>query len=266
MPLQPSMEAAQFVFKTLRPGNIISREILSRLLTEAMGQIYSSSQFIPEECPPADLPLDWLTFDNWCYRFYDSVAEVEVDSVIPLSYKHLLQVYDKWRDAVGIARSVRSVETEENVPGPKLSERKQEKLYCVCQRPNRLTDFFIQCDLCDEYFHGRCVRVVESEAEGIDFACPKCKRNFLLEQDEALTVANYDRLYLVITVIMARKDSWPFRVLPEDKSDYYNVIKEPIGKWSFVIIVHRCHITLYSYLSVQKKINIISNPFRLEKN
>lgn len=38
--------------------------------------------------------------------------------------------------------------------------------------------FYICCDLCNNWFHGRCVGILQSEAEFIDeYICPNCQRN-----------------------------------------------------------------------------------------
>ncbi|KAJ3293805.1 hypothetical protein HK104_004174 [Borealophlyctis nickersoniae] len=53
-------------------------------------------------------------------------------------------------------------------------EDNMEKLSCYCQ--SRYSDeFYIQCDACDEWFHGRCVGITEDEAEGVDkWFCRGC--------------------------------------------------------------------------------------------
>lgn len=47
-------------------------------------------------------------------------------------------------------------------------------LYCSCRKPWQ-GRFMIQCDGCDEWFHGSCVNVTPSEAVSIDkFYCRTC--------------------------------------------------------------------------------------------
>ncbi|MES9883655.1 MAG: hypothetical protein ABW185_22615, partial [Sedimenticola sp.] len=49
-----------------------------------------------------------------------------------------------------------------------------EELYCLCRGPHR-GQFMIQCDTCEEWFHGACVNVDEEEAKDIDqYVCPRC--------------------------------------------------------------------------------------------
>ena len=57
------------------------------------------------------------------------------------------------------------------------AEKKQpsEAVYCVCRRPHSGNEFMIQCDRCEEWFHGECVGVTEEDAEEIDdYECSLC--------------------------------------------------------------------------------------------
>ena len=49
-----------------------------------------------------------------------------------------------------------------------------EPLYCLCRKPwdGR---FMIGCDYCDEWYHGRCVKVTKAQADKIGlYKCPEC--------------------------------------------------------------------------------------------
>ena len=66
-------------------------------------------------------------------------------------------------------RELKGVE-EQNV-----EEESEAKRYCLCRGPDY--GFMIQCDLCEEWFHGACVRVTEEEADQIgEYSCPACAR------------------------------------------------------------------------------------------
>ena len=59
---------------------------------------------------------------------------------------------------------------------PTLASGKDEsaETYCICKKPY-VGDCMIQCDLCQEWFHGKCVNVSLHEAEHMDtYACPLC--------------------------------------------------------------------------------------------
>lgn len=56
--------------------------------------------------------------------------------------------------------------------------RETQQLYCSCRQPYDESQFYICCDKCQDWFHGRCVGIVQSEAEYIDeYVCPECQRN-----------------------------------------------------------------------------------------
>lgn len=48
------------------------------------------------------------------------------------------------------------------------------KLYCTCRSPDDGT-WMINCEACDEWFHGRCINLLESDGYKIDvFICSTC--------------------------------------------------------------------------------------------
>ena len=57
---------------------------------------------------------------------------------------------------------------------PKPDTAEDPQLYCLCRKPWQ-GRFMIQCDRCDEWFHGACVNVTPTEALDIDqYTCLKC--------------------------------------------------------------------------------------------
>uniref|UniRef100_A0A8V5GS44 Uncharacterized protein n=1 Tax=Melopsittacus undulatus TaxID=13146 RepID=A0A8V5GS44_MELUD len=49
-------------------------------------------------------------------------------------------------------------------------------VYCLCRLPYDVTRFMIECDGCQDWFHGSCVGVEEEAAADIDlYHCPKCE-------------------------------------------------------------------------------------------
>uniref|UniRef100_A0AAZ3R409 [Histone H3]-dimethyl-L-lysine(36) demethylase n=1 Tax=Oncorhynchus tshawytscha TaxID=74940 RepID=A0AAZ3R409_ONCTS len=49
-------------------------------------------------------------------------------------------------------------------------------LYCVCRQSYDVSRFMIECDLCNDWFHGSCVQVEEHHAVDIDvYHCPNCE-------------------------------------------------------------------------------------------
>lgn len=41
-------------------------------------------------------------------------------------------------------------------------EREEESLYCVCRRPYQEEEFMIECDVCNDWFHGRSADILIS--------------------------------------------------------------------------------------------------------
>ncbi|XP_008316360.1 histone lysine demethylase PHF8 [Cynoglossus semilaevis] len=49
-------------------------------------------------------------------------------------------------------------------------------VYCLCRLPYDVTRFMIECDNCQDWFHGSCVGVEEDKAAEIDlYHCPNCQ-------------------------------------------------------------------------------------------
>ncbi|XP_023813717.1 LOW QUALITY PROTEIN: nucleosome-remodeling factor subunit BPTF-like [Oryzias latipes] len=110
--------------------------------------------------------------------------------------------------------------------------KKDTKLYCICKTPYDESKFYIGCDLCSNWFHGRCVGILQSEANHIDlYVCPQCQST-----EDAMTVLSpltdkdYEGLKRILRSLQSHKMAWPFLepVDPHDAPDYYRVIKEPM--------------------------------------
>ena len=49
------------------------------------------------------------------------------------------------------------------------------RIYCFCKKPWD-NQFMIQCDFCEEWYHGKCVDVTPTEALHIDkYKCRACQ-------------------------------------------------------------------------------------------
>ncbi|XP_051939439.1 nucleosome-remodeling factor subunit BPTF-like isoform X1 [Hippocampus zosterae] len=108
----------------------------------------------------------------------------------------------------------------------------KEELYCICQTPYDESQFYIGCDRCQNWYHGRCVGILQSEANHIDeYVCPQCQST-----EDAMTVLtpltekDYEGLRRILRSLTAHKMAWPFLepVDTSDAPDYYKVIKEPM--------------------------------------
>uniref|UniRef100_A0A8C6KSJ4 Bromodomain PHD finger transcription factor n=1 Tax=Nothobranchius furzeri TaxID=105023 RepID=A0A8C6KSJ4_NOTFU len=132
--------------------------------------------------------------------------------------------------------------------------KKDTKLYCICKTPydetkyiplikasyitfyrddlRPVSRFYIGCDRCQNWYHGRCVGILQSEANHIDqYVCPQCQST-----EDAMTVftpltdKDYEGLRRTLRSLQAHKMAWPFLepVDTNDAPDYYRVIKEPM--------------------------------------
>uniref|UniRef100_A0A671PHD3 Nucleosome-remodeling factor subunit BPTF-like n=1 Tax=Sinocyclocheilus anshuiensis TaxID=1608454 RepID=A0A671PHD3_9TELE len=107
-----------------------------------------------------------------------------------------------------------------------------EELYCICRTPYDESQFYIGCDRCQNWYHGRCVGILQSEATHIDeYVCPQCQST-----EDAMTVLtpltdkDYEGLKRILRSLQSHKMAWPFLepVDPNDAPDYYGIIKEPM--------------------------------------
>lgn len=100
--------------------------------------------------------------------------------------------------------------------------------------PNR---FYIQCDKCEDWFHGRCVGVLQGEGDTIgDYSCPQCEpqSEINLPNAKKLDTVDYGTITRLLKEIMANRSSQPFRkpVTKAQAPNYHAIIKEPMGKFS----------------------------------
>ncbi|XP_062874525.1 nucleosome-remodeling factor subunit BPTF isoform X2 [Trichomycterus rosablanca] len=122
-------------------------------------------------------------------------------------------------------------------------EGSSEELYCICRTPYDESQFYIGCDRCQNWYHGRCVGILQSEATHIDeYVCPQCQST-----EEAMTVLSpltdkdYEGLKRILRSLQAHKMAWPFLepVDPNDAPDYYGVIKEPMDLSTMEQRIHK---------------------------
>ncbi|XP_078510455.1 nucleosome-remodeling factor subunit BPTF isoform X2 [Lissotriton helveticus] len=114
----------------------------------------------------------------------------------------------------------------------RAQEGSNEELYCICRTPYDESQFYIGCDRCQNWYHGRCVGILQSEADQIDeYVCPQCQSTEdAMTMFSPLTEKDYEGLKRVLRSLQAHKMAWPFLepVDPVDAPDYYGVIKEPM--------------------------------------
>uniref|UniRef100_A0A7N8YNE0 Bromodomain PHD finger transcription factor n=1 Tax=Mastacembelus armatus TaxID=205130 RepID=A0A7N8YNE0_9TELE len=136
-------------------------------------------------------------------------------------------------DCVGITeKEAKKMDDYICVECKRSQEGSTEELYCICQTPYDESQFYIGCDRCQNWYHGRCVGILQSEANHIDeYVCPQCQST-----EDAMTVftpltdKDYEGLRRILRSLQAHKMAWPFLepVDTNDAPDYYRVIKEPM--------------------------------------
>ncbi|XP_017300232.1 nucleosome-remodeling factor subunit NURF301-like [Diaphorina citri] len=134
-------------------------------------------------------------------------------------------------DCVGITEEMSKTLTEFMCVDCKRARETQE-LFCLCKQPYDESQFYICCDTCQDWFHGRCVGILQSEADNIDeYICPNCNNSSSnLANMKNLTPRDFESLRKLMKQIQAHKSAWPFMepVDPHEAPDYYNVVKEPM--------------------------------------
>ncbi|KAK3711795.1 hypothetical protein RRG08_036999 [Elysia crispata] len=115
----------------------------------------------------------------------------------------------------------------------KQQENTSEELYCLCRTPYDENQFYIGCDRCQDWFHGRCVGISESEADKLDvYLCPNCQKQEKADPiaQKPLTVPEYQQLAKLLKDIQSHKMAWPFLqpVDPTEVPDYYDIVSEPM--------------------------------------
>lgn len=106
-------------------------------------------------------------------------------------------------ECVGITEAA-SKSMSEFVCGECKHARDTQELYCLCRKPYDESQFYICCDKCQDWFHGRCVGILQSEADNIDeYICPKCQQNSSvnLANMKSLSQLEHDNLKKLIKQI-----------------------------------------------------------------
>uniref|UniRef100_A0A182PDS7 Bromodomain-containing protein n=1 Tax=Anopheles epiroticus TaxID=199890 RepID=A0A182PDS7_9DIPT len=135
-------------------------------------------------------------------------------------------------DCVGISEE-ESKKITEYICSECKHARDTQELYCLCRQPYDESQFYICCDKCQDWFHGRCVGILQCEANNIDeYSCPNCHMNNAINfaNMKTLSTKEFENLKKLIKQIQQHKSAWPFMepVDPNEAPDYYRVIKEPM--------------------------------------
>ena len=96
--------------------------------------------------------------------------------------------------------------------------------------------FYIGCDKCDDWFHGRCVGVLPVEGTNLaNYVCPKCEPEspFNRANFKQLTASDQEilRKFMLQVLALNEADDFYNSVDPIQHPGYRVVIREPMGKF-----------------------------------
>ena len=71
---------------------------------------------------------------------------------------------------------VREREEAEDEEGEEEGEEEHGDTFCgMCGGPYTGDEFWIACDICEKWYHGKCVKITPAKAEHIEqYKCPSC--------------------------------------------------------------------------------------------
>ncbi|XP_039308232.1 death-inducer obliterator 1 isoform X2 [Solenopsis invicta] len=95
----------------------------------------------------------------------------------------------------GQVMNVEEEDDEDDEEDNSDSEDDPDRLWCICKRPHN-NRFMICCDVCEDWFHGKCVHVSKAmgqqmEEKGIEWVCPNCLKK---KAEEEKTKSNLQSL------------------------------------------------------------------------
>jgi nucleosome-remodeling factor subunit BPTF len=135
-------------------------------------------------------------------------------------------------DCVGISEETSKGINEFVCDGCSKATDNQE-IFCLCQQPYDNTQVYIGCDGCPDWFHGRCVGILEKETQKINkYFCPRCSPNseLNLPNFKTLNENDYDLIRKLVKQLLGNRYAAPFKepVNPSEVPNYYNVVKVPM--------------------------------------
>lgn len=113
------------------------------------------------------------------------------------------------------------------------SAKENDEIYCLCRQPYDDSQFYIGCEKCTDWFHGRCVGILQAEAESIEeYVCPRCEPKSRLNYPnlKKLNSKDHELIKKTFKIIQTNRNSQPFRepVDPHVNPKYYEIVKEPM--------------------------------------
>jgi len=125
------------------------------------------------------------------------------------------------------------------------SAKENDEIYCLCRQPYDESQFYIGCESCTDWFHGRCVGIIQAESDSIDeYVCPKCAPNskYNYANLKKLNSKDHELIKKTFKSIQQNRNSQPFRepVDPNVNPKYYEIVKEPMDLQTIELRVNHC--------------------------
>eukprot|EP00053_Salpingoeca_punica_P016602 m.157467 g.157467 ORF g.157467 m.157467 type:complete len:369 (+) comp17005_c3_seq3:2150-3256(+) len=74
----------------------------------------------------------------------------------------------------------------------KKARTDEEEVFCICRKPFDGKAFMIQCETCDEWYHGSCVGVTKKQAKDIEaYKCARCLQPPAPHQQDSTTMPQH---------------------------------------------------------------------------
>ncbi|CAL8461880.1 g1411 [Coccomyxa elongata] len=72
-------------------------------------------------------------------------------------------------------RTAKALQQEEGSPEEEVYVENEHELFCVCQQPYNIDTAMIECDLCNEWYHLKCMGLTQGAAKQLKrYSCPLC--------------------------------------------------------------------------------------------
>jgi hypothetical protein len=101
------------------------------------------------------------------YEMFEDILKVKMPEACSV-VDHKMHAYFEEEEPKPIVHDSEDTQEEEEE-----EEKQQQQVFCVCRGPEK--GFMIQCSLCDEWYHGKCVKITETQAKKIrEYVCDPC--------------------------------------------------------------------------------------------
>jgi hypothetical protein len=76
------------------------------------------------------------------------------------------------------SKHVKPIEEEEDDATDSSDDDEDDgKIYCICRQPYNPNLWMIACDVCNDWYHGKCVQITATQARKIKvYVCPSCSQ------------------------------------------------------------------------------------------